>query len=63
VLGVAAASHALAGRLEDAHQAMERLLRLNPALRISGLPDYVQLRRPQDLATFAEGLRRAGLPE
>jgi TolB-like protein len=63
VVGVVAASHALAGRLDDARRAMDHLRELDPALRISGLKDWLSIRRPEDLTTFAEGLRRAGLPE
>jgi TolB-like protein len=62
VAGIAA-SHALAGRTEEAHAAMHHLRRLDPALRISGLKRWLPIRRPEDLATFADGLRRAGLPE
>jgi TolB-like protein/Flp pilus assembly protein TadD len=62
-VGLAAASHALAGRTDEARQAMGRLRRLDPALRISKVKDWVLLRRPEDLATFADGLRKAGLPE
>jgi TolB-like protein len=62
-LRVLAASSALAGRLEEAHAAIARLRLLEPAFRISDLSDRTPLRRPQDLATFADGLRRAGLPE
>ena len=42
---------------------MERLRRLDPALRISNLPESFPIRRPEDLARLADGLRRAGLPE
>jgi hypothetical protein len=42
---------------------MHHLRQLDPALRISNLKDWLPLRRPEDLATFADGLRRAGLPE
>jgi TolB-like protein len=60
---VTAASNALAGRTEQAHRAMEHLLRIDPTLRISNLRDRHPLRRPDDLAKFADGLRMAGLPE
>ena len=60
---VAAASHALAGRPEQAQKAMARLRQLDPALRVSNLRDVVALRRPEDMARYAEGLRKAGLPE
>ena len=60
---VIAASHALAGRAEEAQRARARLCELAPTLRISDLKDWLTIRRPQDVAIFAEGLRRAGLPE
>src|SRR5262245_43347509 len=60
---IAAASNALAGRLADAKRAMERVRQLDPPLRISSLPILFPLRRPEDLARLAEGLRLAGLPE
>ncbi len=63
VVGIIAASHALAGRPADAQRAMNHLRRLDPALRVSTLADWLPIRRPQDFATFADGLRRAGLPE
>jgi TolB-like protein len=60
---IIAASHALAGRTDEARRAMHHLRQLDPALRISNLTDWLPIHRPEDLATFAEGLRRAGLPE
>ena len=62
-IAVVAASHTLAGRLDEGRQAMDRLRALDPKLRISGLKDWLSIRRPEDLAVFADGLRRAGLPE
>jgi tetratricopeptide (TPR) repeat protein len=63
-LRVAAASHALAGRLEEAQKAGARVRLLNPDLRISNMKDLLPaFRRPEDLARYLEGLRRAGLPE
>jgi adenylate cyclase len=60
----AAASNAMAGRPEQAHQAMARLRQLNPALRVSTLKDVRgPYRRAEDLSRLEEGLRRAGLPE
>jgi TolB-like protein len=58
-----AASKALAGHLEPAQKAMARALELNPGLRASNLRDLAPFRRAEDLATFAKGLRKAGLPE
>ena len=63
IAGIAAASHALGGRDKEAQEAVERLRRIDPARRISNLKDWYPLRRPEDVATYVEGLRRAGLPE
>jgi TolB-like protein len=60
---MAAASHALAGRLSAARAAMARMRRENPALRLSNLADHIPFARPADRARYVEGLRRAGLPE
>jgi hypothetical protein len=62
-LRIAAASYALAGRLAEARKTMARLRELDPALRVTNVKDWVPFRRPEDLAKFAEGLRKAGLPE
>jgi TolB-like protein len=63
VAGIMAASHALAGRMTEARRAMQHLRQLDPTMRIANLKDWLPFRRPDDLATFADGLRRAGLPE
>jgi TolB-like protein len=60
---IAAAASALADRPEEAQRALARLRQLDPALRISNLADQIPLRRPQDLAIYQEGLRKAELPE
>ena len=60
---MAAASNALAGRLEQAQKFMARLRDLDPTLRISNLKDRLPPLRPEHLARVAEGLRQAGLPE
>lgn len=60
---IGAASGALAGRMTEARNAMARLRKLMPDLRISNLKDFFPLRRPEDLANFVDGLRKAGLPE
>jgi len=62
-LRMAAAGNALAGRLDIARNAMTRLREIDPALRVSNLGDLTALRHPEDMAKYAEGLRRAGLPE
>jgi TolB-like protein/class 3 adenylate cyclase len=60
---ILAASNALAGHLNEAQEAMAHLRELDPSLRVSTLAQVFPLRRSEDLAKFAEGLRRAGLPE
>jgi adenylate cyclase len=60
---MAAASGALAGRSEEAEAAMARVRHLDPALCISNLKDFFPIRLPTHFATWADALRRAGLPE
>ena len=63
-LRIIAASNALTGRLELAQTAVARLRELNPALCVSSLKDVLgPYRRPEDVARYEEGLRRAGLPQ
>jgi len=60
---MAAASAAFVGRTDEARSAVMKLLQLAPGYRVSNLREVYPLRRPQDLAKFEEGLRKAGLPE
>jgi TolB-like protein len=60
---VVAASHALAGRLDQTGPAMARLRKIDPTLRVSNIREWYPLRRPEDLTRLQHGLRRAGLPE
>jgi tetratricopeptide (TPR) repeat protein len=60
---IAAASHALAGRLAEARQALARLRELDPAARVANVKEWHRLRRAEDLARLEDGLRKAGLPE
>jgi tetratricopeptide (TPR) repeat protein len=60
---VSAASNGLAGRLEQAQKDIARALQYEPGLRAPSLRDLVPFRRAADLATFARGLRDAGLPD
>ncbi|MBR0775818.1 winged helix-turn-helix domain-containing protein [Bradyrhizobium diazoefficiens] len=62
-LRVAAASHAMAGRQEQAGKAVARLRQILPALRVSSMRNVMPHRRVEDLARYEEALRRAGLPE
>ncbi|WP_316170892.1 MULTISPECIES: winged helix-turn-helix domain-containing tetratricopeptide repeat protein [unclassified Bradyrhizobium] len=57
------ASHALAGRMEQAKDAAAHLLKLHPAFRMSNLENWIPIQRPEHRATFKKGLRLAGLPE
>ena len=52
VVAIIAASHALAGRMDEAQRAMQHLRQLDPALRISNLEDWLPIHRPEDLATL-----------
>jgi TolB-like protein/class 3 adenylate cyclase len=58
-----AAGNALAGKLLEAQKAMAKLRQFDPELRISNFTDWLPLRLPQHIATYQEGLRKAGLPE
>ena len=61
---IRAASNAIAGQAKDAHEAVLRLQRLNPMLRVSNLNHVLgPYRRAEDLMRYEEGLRKAGLPE
>jgi len=63
-LRIVAASNALGGRMEEAKDACMRLQQLSPALSVANLRDSLgPYRRPEDLARYEEGLRKAGLPE
>jgi adenylate cyclase len=60
---IAAASAALLGRGEEAGKYLDLLGQLDPGQRISNLGERVTLRRAEDRARLADGLRRAGLAE
>ena len=60
---MAAASHALSGRLVQAQKALTRMRQIDPELRISNLAEVVPFRAAKDFARYVEGLRKAGLPE
>jgi hypothetical protein len=42
---------------------MRHLRALDPSLNLASLKDWLPFHRPEDLALFADGLRKAGLPE
>jgi hypothetical protein len=63
-LRVAAVAYALSDRIMEAREAMARLCEIDPTLRLANLARVAApFRRPEDLARFTEGLRKAGLPE
>jgi TolB-like protein len=60
----ATVANALAGRQHEAERALARLRVLDPELRVRDVRNRVgTFGRPEDLARYEEGLRRAGLPE
>jgi tetratricopeptide (TPR) repeat protein len=63
VAGIIAASHALAGRQDEARRAISHLRELDPTLRVSNIREWLPIHRDEHLAIFANGLRQAGLPE
>ena len=63
-LRTAAIAYALSDRIVEAREAMTRLREIDPGLRLSNLARVTgPFRRPEDLARWTEGLRKAGLPE
>ena len=62
-VSIFAAIYARAGRASEARLAIRQLHQLDPELRLSRLREWLPFQRPQDLATFTDALREAGLPE
>jgi tetratricopeptide (TPR) repeat protein len=60
---ILAAGHALAGRMMEAQRAMAHVRQLDPMLTLATVGEWLPIRRPENLATLLDGLRRAGLPE
>ena len=56
-----AASAGLSGKLDLAAQALAEAKRLQPGLSIEWVEKYHPIVRPEDRATYIEGLRMAGL--
>ena len=63
VVGIFAACHAKAGRIEDARRTVARILKTAPEMRISNFPVLRTLRRQEDIVLFSDELRKAGLPD
>lgn len=53
----------IAGRSKEASTALERLMQLEPGFSVAMAIERSPLSRPEDVALYADGLRRAGLPE
>ena len=60
---VTAASAAMCGRSDEAQRAIARVREINPGLTQSTLLSWLRFQREEDAERWAEGLRRAGLPE
>jgi TolB-like protein/class 3 adenylate cyclase/Tfp pilus assembly protein PilF len=61
-LRATALSCAWAGRADQARNAIDRLLEIDPTLRVSTLLNLTPLQRPQDIARYQDGMSKAGLP-
>jgi hypothetical protein len=62
-LRIAAASDALAGRIDEAQKNLARMRQFDPTRLISNLRDVLGPYSPKEFAKYAEGMRKAGLPE
>ncbi len=62
-LAFSAAADAHLGHLERARKTIARLLELEPGMRITIVKSLGPFRCAEHFARFAEGLRKAGLPE
>jgi TolB-like protein len=60
---IAAISAALVGRTAEANRFIEHILRIAPDLCVASAMDMIPFKRGEDSARWAEGLRRAGLPD
>jgi len=60
---VAAAANAMAGNLDVATRAMERVCELDPNFRLHKVKYRLPNRQPETIALWEDALRRAGLPE
>jgi len=60
---LAAAGHAMAGRLAQARGFMSRMHQLDPKLRVTDLPDLIPFQRRVDVERWVDALSKAGLPD
>ena len=63
-LRVKIAACGLLGKSTEGHQALARILELQPGLTVASFRAYFSgFFAPEAVAVYAEGLRKAGLPE
>jgi TolB-like protein/Tfp pilus assembly protein PilF len=62
-VGILAASYASAGQRTEARRTIQQLSRIDPELRLSHIDEWLPFRRVEDIKTFADALREAGLPK
>ncbi len=60
---VAAGANAMAGNLDVASSAMERVRELDPNFRLHNVKSRLPHRQPEVLTRWEDALRSAGLPE
>lgn len=60
---VCACTRAVTGRVEEAYAVMGRVRDMNSTLRVSNLRNLEPLRLSKDLETWADAMRKAGLPQ
>ncbi|MGQ0603905.1 MAG: hypothetical protein ACT4QE_19665, partial [Anaerolineales bacterium] len=60
---IAAASAALLGRVAQSQKFVAVIRKLDPVLSLATLDNLIVMRRPEDFARLAAGMRTAGLPE
>jgi adenylate cyclase len=58
-----ASAYAQLGQLEEARKEAAEVLRINPAFKIEGYKRLLIYKNPPDLDQWADGMRKAGLPE
>jgi tetratricopeptide (TPR) repeat protein len=60
---ILAANAAMADQSAEAKKAIDRVLKPSPNLRLGDAHTLQRIRQPEDIARWAEALRKAGLPE
>ena len=58
-----AATYGQLGREQDAQAKVEEILKINPKFSVAGWSKGFKFKDPADLEHYADGLRKAGLPE